>query len=132
MEQVVTIRASRLVEARRNFYMVLQPIFQLIRFFLKDSRLYSPALRRFTPFVFPGALCSFARMFELPLGEMDRRFIAKGEEGLDLALCESVVVLDRLGNYCFTGDPSVLPSTVLETLTTMERHPQRSMAVYLS
>jgi hypothetical protein len=120
MEQVVTIRASRLVEARRNFYTVLQPIFQLIRLFLKDSRLYTPALRRFAPSVFPGVLCSFARMFELTLGEMDRRFAAKGDEGLDLALCESVAVLDRLGSYCFTGDPRVLPSTVLEPLTTME------------
>lgn len=120
MEQVVTIRASRLVEARRSFYTVLQPIFQLIRFFLKDSRLYTPALRRFAPSVFPGVLCSFARMFELTLGEMDQRFVAKGDEGLDLALCESVAVLDRLGNYCFTGDPRVLPSTVLEPLITME------------
>lgn len=59
-------------------------------------------------------------MFELTLGEMDRRFVAKGDEGLDLALYKSVAVLNRLGNYCFTGDPRVLPSTVLEPLITIE------------
>src|SRR4051794_5884193 len=29
-------------------------------------------------------------------------------------------VLDRLGNYCFTGDPRVLMSTILRPLATMD------------
>lgn len=120
MEQVVTVRASQLIRRRRDFFSVLQPIFQLMRFFLKESVLYTPVLRSLRPSIFPGVLCSFARLFELALGEMDRRFRAKGEEGLDLALSEGIAVLDRLGNFCFTGDPRVLPSTVLGPLVTME------------
>lgn len=54
------------------------------------------------------------------LGEMDRRFAAKGDKGLDLALCKSVAVLNRLSNYCFIGDPRVLLSIVLKPLMIME------------
>ncbi|KAJ6436869.1 MHYT domain signaling protein [Purpureocillium lavendulum] len=120
MEQVVTVKASRLVPARRTFCSVLYPIFQLMRFFQKESGAYTSILRRFKPAVFPGVLCSFARLFETALGEMDRRFQTRGSEGLDLALSEGVAVLDRLGNYCFTGDARVLPKTVLNPLVTME------------
>lgn len=120
MEQVVTVRVSRLVPSRRTFFNVLKPIFQIMRFFLKEPDKYTKILRRFPPSIFPGILCSFARLFEVAFGEMERRFRAKGAEGLDLALCESIAVLDRLGNYCFTGDPRVLPSTVLGPLVTME------------
>ena len=51
---------------------------------------------------------------------MERRFTAYGGQGLGLALSEAVAALDRLGNFCFTGDPRVLPSTVFRPLGTME------------
>ncbi|CAM1507690.1 Fc.00g073310.m01.CDS01 [Cosmosporella sp. VM-42] len=120
MEQVVTVKASKLEPRRRNFFGVLHPIFQLMRFFLKETQLYTQVLRSFRPSIFPNVLCSYARMFELPLGEMEWRFRASGHKGLDLALSEGIAVLDRLGNYCFTGDPRVLPRTVLNPLITME------------
>ena len=120
MEQVVTVRASQLVQRRRSFFNVLQPIFQLIVFFLKQHESYIPLLRSFKPSVFPNVLGSFAHMFELAMAEMERRFQAKGADGLDLAQSEAIAVLDRLGNFCFTGDPRVLPSTVLGPLITME------------
>ncbi|KAG5933125.1 hypothetical protein E4U60_004700 [Claviceps pazoutovae] len=31
---------------------------------------------------------------------------SNGDNGLDLALCESIACLDHLGNYCFTGSKS--------------------------
>ncbi|KAG6231605.1 hypothetical protein E4U26_006757 [Claviceps purpurea] len=34
---------------------------------------------------------------------MEKRYRANGDNGLDLALCESIACLDHLGNYCFTG-----------------------------
>ncbi|EXL65180.1 hypothetical protein FOPG_18585 [Fusarium oxysporum f. sp. conglutinans race 2 54008] len=104
MEQVVTIRPSKLERGHRHFFSVLHPIFQLMRFFLKEKRAYTTVLRSFLPSVFPTILCSFAKLFELGLAEMHRRFLARAEKGLDLALSEAVAVLDRLGNYCFTGD----------------------------
>ncbi|KFA80281.1 hypothetical protein S40288_10266 [Stachybotrys chartarum IBT 40288] len=120
IEQVVTVKTARLVTRQRNFFTVLRPIFQIMRFFLKEPDKFVAILRRFKPSIFPGILCGFARLFEVAMGEMDRRFRLKGAEGLDLATCESIAVLDRLGNYCFTGDPRVLPKTVLGPLVTME------------
>lgn len=119
-EQVVSVHVPRLVPMRRNFLNVLRPIFQLMRFFLKEKQSYSWILRRFPPSVFPGVLVAFAKMFELAVGEMERRFTADGSRGLGLALSESVAALDRLGNFCFTGDPRVLPTTVFRPLGTME------------
>jgi hypothetical protein len=120
IEQVVTVRTERLVPRYRNFFTVLRPIFQIMRFFLKEPGKFIGILRRFKPSVFPGVLCAYARLFEVAMGEMDRRFRLKGAAGLDLATCESIAVLDRLGNYCFTGDPRVLPKTVLDPLVTTE------------
>ena len=119
-EQVVSIHVPRLVPAQRDFLNVLRPIFQLMRFFLKEKQLYSWILRRFPPEVFPGVLIAFAKTFELAVGEMERRFTADGARGLGLALSEAVAALDRLGNFCFTGDPRVLPTTVFRPLGTME------------
>ncbi|KAG8664931.1 uncharacterized protein FPOAC1_012908 [Fusarium poae] len=120
MEQVVTVRPSKLERGHRHFFSVLHPIFQLMRFFLKEKRAYNTVLRSFLPSVFPTILCSFAKLFELGLAEMHRRFLARAEKGLDLALSEAVAVLDRLGNYCFTGDTRVLMTTVFRPLLTTE------------
>ncbi|EGU86075.1 hypothetical protein FOXB_03407, partial [Fusarium oxysporum f. sp. conglutinans Fo5176] len=120
MEQVVTIRPSKLERGHRHFFSVLHPIFQLMRFFLKEKRAYTTVLRSFLPSVFPTILCSFAKLFELGLAEMHRRFLARAEKGLDLALSEAVAVLDRLGNYCFTGDTRVLMTTIFRPLLTMD------------
>ncbi|CAM1503465.1 Fc.00g082410.m01.CDS01 [Cosmosporella sp. VM-42] len=103
-EQVMSIRVSNLVPERRDFVNVLQPIFQLMRFFLKEKQFYSWILRRFPPKVFPGILTAYAKTFEMAIGEMERRFTADGARGLGLALSEAVAALDRLGNFCFTGD----------------------------
>lgn len=119
-EQVISIDAARLVQERRNFGSILQPIFQVMRLFLKEKQLYSSILRKFPPAVFPGVLTAFARTIELAIGEMDRRFKEGGSKGLGLASSEGVAALDRLGNFCFTGDPRVLPPKVFGLLGTME------------
>ncbi|KAK2684837.1 hypothetical protein QWA68_016168 [Fusarium oxysporum] len=120
MEQVVTIRPSKLERGHRHFFSILHPIFQLMRFFLKEKRAYTTVLRSFLPSVFPTILCSFAKLFELVLAEMYRRFLARAKKGLDLALSEAVAVLDRLGNYYFTGDTRVLMTTVFRPLLMMD------------
>lgn len=119
-EQVVSISVKRLVPERRGFATVLYPIFQLIRFFLREKKAYLGMLRQFPPVAFPGVLAGFARVFELALKEMEERFRMDGSQGLGLALSEGVAALDRLGNFCFTGDPTVLPPRVLTPLKTME------------
>jgi hypothetical protein len=70
--------------------------------------------------VFPQILGSFARVFDLGIGEMLKRFRAQGSQGLGVALSEGVAALDRLGHYCFTGTPIALMSSVLRPLKTME------------
>jgi hypothetical protein len=119
-EQVISIDVPRLVRRRRNFSSVLQPIFQLMRLFLKEKQLYSGVLRRFSPDIFPGVMVAFAKVVEAAITEMDRRFRDAGSKGLDMALSEGVAALDRLGNFCFTGDPRVLPTKVMRLLGTMD------------
>ena len=120
MEQVVNIDVGRLVPARRNLRTVLRPIFQLMRFYLQETTHYTHVLRCFRPTVFPQILGSFARLFELAMDEMLKRFRAQGSKGLGMALAEGVAALDRLGHYCFTGSSRVLMSSVLGPLKTME------------
>lgn len=119
-EQVVSVNVRRLLPGRRRFSTVLHPIFQLIRFFLREKSSYIGVLRQFPTVAFPGVLAGFARVFELALKAMEDRFHADGGEGLGMALSEGVAALDRLGNFCFTGDPSVLPARVMKPLKTME------------
>ena len=120
LEQVVSIRVQRLVRPRRSFRTVLRPIFQLMRFFLQEKQYYSHILRRFPAEVFPGILVAFSTVFELAIEEMKMRFREQGSRGLNLALSEGIAALDRLGNYCFTGDPRVLPCRVFRPLSTIE------------
>lgn len=120
MEQVVTVKVARLTRSRRDFFSVLQPIFQVMRFFLREMRSYTPVLRSFVPAVFPGILCGYARILELAMADMESRFRAGGDKGLDLALSEAVAALDRLGSFCFTGDGRVLPKRVFDVLATTE------------
>ncbi|KAF5120471.1 hypothetical protein E5D57_013504 [Metarhizium anisopliae] len=119
-EQVVSIRVQRLVRAERSFRTVIRPIFQLMRFFLQEKQYYSPILKRFPPEVFPGILVAFSTVFELAIEEMEQRFRDQGCKGLGLALSEGTAAIDRLGNFCFTGHPRVLPCRVFRALETME------------
>lgn len=119
-EQEVRLDVKRLVRARRNFGTIIRPIFQLMRFFLQEKQYYSHVLRRFPPEVFPGILVGFSTVFELAVEEMRQRFLNEGSQGLGLALSEGIAAIDRLGNYCFTGDPCVLPCRVFRPLETME------------
>ena len=120
MEQVLSVQVSRLADSRRSFSTVLNPIFQLIRFYLKESRHYTHLLRSFRPSVFPGILGSFARIFGLAIDEIYTRFKAGGSKGLGVALAEGVSALDRLGSYCFTGFPKSLMGSVLRPLGTID------------
>lgn len=120
LEQVVTIHVSRLIGERRSFRTVLQPICQMMRFFLMEKQEYIWILRRFPPEVFPGVLVAFARLFEKALGEMRQRFHDDGAQGLKLALSEATAALDRLGSFCLTGDPRVLPSRAFRPLETLD------------
>jgi len=120
MEQVICLDVARLLPSRRTLRTILQPIFQLMRFYLQETPHYTKLLRCFRPTVFPQILGSFARVFDLAISEILKRFRAQGSEGLGMALSEGVAALDRLGHYCFTGTPIVLMSSVLGPLKTME------------
>ena len=116
IEQVLSFSVSKLTDARRNFMTIFNPIFQLIRFFLKESQRYTHIFRSFRPSVFPGVLESFANLFGLAIDEIHARFEAAGSKGLSVALAEGVAAFDRMGSYCFTGHPRSLMGSVLGPL----------------
>lgn len=120
MEQVMCVDVAALKPQWRDIRTVLRPIFQLMRFYLRDSKVYAPLMRRFRPAVFPGILAAYARVFDLAMQEMLKRFRAQGSKGLGMALAEGVAALDRLGNYCFTGTPQALMRSVLGPLKTID------------
>lgn len=120
MEQVVSINVANLVPSQLSFRTVLRPIFQLMRFYLREPEHYIHILRCFRPSIFPRILGSFARMFEVAMDEMLLRFRAQESTGLGVALSEGVAALDRLGNHCFTGSPQVLMSSVMKPLRTID------------
>ncbi|KAG9249377.1 uncharacterized protein F5Z01DRAFT_641250 [Emericellopsis atlantica] len=120
LEQVVTVRLTQLVPERRTFPRVLEPIGQIAQYFLAEREDYLAILRRFPPTVFPTVLVAFARLFYLALEEMRKRFEDGCRQGLGLALSEGTAALDRLGAFCFTGDPRVLPVRVFRPLGTMQ------------
>lgn len=119
MEQVFAVRTSALVESG-DFMAVVGPILQLIRFFLTERGSYEPLLRGFPIAIFPGVLEAFAGLFDVAVREMEDRHRLAGTAGLSLADAEGLALIDRLGNYCFTGDPRVLPGRVLRPLRTMQ------------
>ncbi|KAF5503929.1 hypothetical protein CGCF413_v004072 [Colletotrichum fructicola] len=120
MEQVVSLNIHHMCRAERTFAAVIRPIFQLIRFFCAEHESYIRLFRSIPPQVFPRVMCAYSRVFELALGEMERRYVAGGERGLDLAHSEAVAILDRLGGYIFTGHERHLPTTVLRPLGTLD------------
>ncbi|KAK1837618.1 hypothetical protein CCHR01_19760 [Colletotrichum chrysophilum] len=120
MEQVVSLNIRHMSRTERTFAAVIRPIFQLIRFFCAEHESYIHLFRSIPPKVFPGVMCAYSRLFELALGEMERRYVCGGERGLGLAHSEAVAVLDRLGGYAFTGHERHLPTTVLRPLGTLD------------
>ena len=111
---------SRLTRARRQFRTVLQPILQLMRFFLCEPERYTHILHSFRPPVFPGILAAYARLFDAALLELRRRMDARKAHGVDVALAEGVAAIDRLGSYCFTGFPKSLMASVMKPLHTID------------
>lgn len=120
MEQVVNVQVSRLLPPQRRFSTVLQPILQIMRFFLQEPDQYTHVLRSFRPSVFPGILAAYAQVFDQSLREIRRRIEARGSGGLAVALAEGVAAIDRLGSYCFTGFPRSLMGSVLKPLGTIQ------------
>ncbi|KAL6351721.1 hypothetical protein LRP88_15012 [Fusarium phalaenopsidis] len=108
-EQVISIDAPRLVRRRRNFSSVLQPIFQLMRLFLKEKQLYAGILRRFSPDIFPGVMVAFAKVMEAAIAEMDRRFREAGSKRTGHGSLRGVAALDRLGNFLLHRGPEGAP-----------------------
>lgn len=120
MEQVVSVDVERLAPEHRNSYFLLRPVSRLISFYLHKKDAYIGILRRFPPAIFPRVLSSLSRMFELIVEEMQQRHTQQGGQGLGLALSEGIAALDRLGKYCFTGNPRVLPRKVFALTGSLE------------
>jgi hypothetical protein len=119
MEQVIHVQLDRLQPVLRHFTTVLQPIFQMMRFFIQEPDHYTGFLRSFPPSIFPGVLISFAHLFDKALIDLRQRIDQRGPQGATVALAEGVAAIDRLGSYCFTGFPRSLMGSVLKPLGTI-------------
>lgn len=120
MEQVIHVGLNRLLPELRSLATALQPVFQLMRFFLQEPDHYTCFLRSFVPTAFPGVLGAYARLFDRALNDLRARIDARGVTGAPVALAEGVAAIDRLGSYCFTGFPRSLMGSVLKPLGTIE------------
>ncbi|KAK1841572.1 hypothetical protein CCHR01_15806 [Colletotrichum chrysophilum] len=120
IEQVVSLHIRHMRSTKRTFENVIRPIFQLIRFFLTEHESYVHIFRSILVDVFLSIMSTYYRLFKLAISEMERRYVAGGERGLDLAYSEGVAVLDRLGGYIFTRHEHHLPKTVLRPLGTLD------------
>jgi hypothetical protein len=65
LEQVISLSVGRMTAEERTFGAVLQPIFQLMRFFLVEHNLYVHIFRSLPLTVFPRVIMAYARVFEL-------------------------------------------------------------------
>ncbi len=119
MEQVLTIQVSKLTNSRHSFSTVLNPIIQLIRFYLIEPHRYTYLLQSFQPLVFPSILRSFVKIFGLTIDKIYTRFKAKGLKGLSIALVKGISILDHLGSYYFTRFPKSFIGLVLSPLGTI-------------
>ncbi|KAG5952291.1 hypothetical protein E4U57_006251 [Claviceps arundinis] len=119
MDQVVTVRVSRLLPQHQSFGTILRPVFQFMRFFVCRPDRYCTILRAFEPSRFPQILCGFAQFFEIFFLEMEKRYVESSDTGLPPSSCEATAILNRLAEFCFTGDPTVLRHAVLEALETL-------------
>ena len=120
VEQVFNIDATKLARTKRTFREVLLPALHFIHFFLTRGSTFEPLLRVFDPMIFPRVLISFARVIEVITDELLARFDANDAAGLNFALSKGLSALDRLGNYCFTGNACSLPSYIFAHLGTTE------------
>lgn len=120
MEQVLSIDTRSLLDERRTFTTVLNPIFELMRFFLKEPARYSRLLYAFRPAVFPGVLSCFTRMLGRALDELVLRAGARQFEDIGVSLAEGVALIDRVGNYCLTGASRALMGSVMRPLGTID------------
>ncbi|KAG6290096.1 hypothetical protein E4U09_004606 [Claviceps aff. purpurea] len=119
MDQVVTIKVSRLLPEHQQFETIMRPLFQFMRFFLCEPKRYCKILRAFEYSQFPEILRGFARFFETVFSEMERRYDARSDTGLSPALCEATALLNRLAEFCFTGDPTALRHDTIKALKTL-------------
>ena len=59
-------------------------------------------------------------MFELIVEEIQQRHTQQEGQGLGLALSEGIAAVDRLGKYCFIGNPRVLPHKIFALTDSLE------------
>ena len=123
MEQVLTVRVSRLHDANRTFETVFEPLVRIAAFFQNEQDHFAPLLTSFDPAVFPGILKSYARIFELATSQIMKVWKAY-DKRLPVHYCEALSAIDRVGSACFTGfSRSLMPSVMkpLGIIDSLER-----------
>ncbi|KAG5961794.1 hypothetical protein E4U56_003728 [Claviceps arundinis] len=89
--------------ARTVLYSQVSEIVQLMGFFLCQNKTFTVIFRSIPISVFSWIMCSYFRLFELAVDEIQNRFESAGQVGLKLAEFEAMSVVDKLCCYIFTG-----------------------------
>lgn len=117
MEQVISRQVSKL---RRTFETILHPMFQLMRFYLKEPHQYRQILHTFLPDVYPGVLGGFSTLFDRAMsGLQEKSELVKGTKR-NIVISEAAATLDRLGIYLFSGSAKIVGNSVFQHLGTTD------------
>jgi hypothetical protein len=112
IEQVISMQVSKLGQGRRTFETILYPIFQLMRFYLKEPHQYHQILHTFLPEVYPGVLGSYSTLFDKAMSSLQEKSkLAKATKG-NIAISEAAATLDRLGSYLFSGNAKIVGNSL--------------------
>lgn len=120
MEQVVSMHVARLCEERRTFTTILHPIFQLMRFYLREPHQYRHVLHTFLPEVYPGVLRGFSTLFDKAMVGLQEKCGLLKQNTCNVAIAEAAAAFDRMGSYLFSGSAKVVNNSVLRHLGTKD------------
>lgn len=120
MEQVVSMQVSKLCDERRTFTTILHPIFQLMRFYLREPHHYRRILHTFAPEVYPGVLCGFSSLFDKAMVGLQEKSKLLKQNTCNVAIAEAAAAFDRMGSYLFSGSAKVVNNSIFRHLGTTD------------
>ena len=120
IEQVVSMQVSKLCNERRTFTTILRPIFQLMRFCLREPHYYRRVLHTFALEVYPGILRSFSSLFDKAMASLQEKNQLLKQNTYNVAIAEAAAMFNRIGSYLFSGSAKVVNNSVFRHLGTID------------
>lgn len=104
----------------QNFGTVLRPLFQFMRFFLGEPKRYCKILRAFECILGSQRYSADSRGRSRPCSWRWRAIIKQASTQASVRpRARPIALMNRLAEFCFTGDPTVLRHSVIESFKTL-------------